>query len=88
LVHLVQLASYLKKGSDNEETVNRILKTAGINSFDDSQVKEITKALQRVPIVQMRWTIVGVDDLNAPMEGELLEEGGEALITVDLRRIN
>ena len=36
----------------------------------------------------MRWTIVAISDLNEPLEGEPLEEGGEAQILVDLRRTN
>jgi hypothetical protein len=36
----------------------------------------------------MRWTIVKIDDLNQPIEGEQLEEGGEAQILVNLKRTN
>lgn len=36
----------------------------------------------------MRWTIVKVNELNEPLDGEPLEEGGEAQFTISLKRVN
>jgi|LauGreDrversion4_2_1035121.scaffolds.fasta_scaffold337200_2 pre-mRNA-splicing helicase BRR2 len=52
------------------------------------EVIEAQKALERVPLVDMNWTLVAVDQKNEPLEGELLEEGGEAQLVVHLRRVN
>ena len=49
---------------------------------------EVRRALERVPITQVRWTIVKVDELNKPLEGQQLEENGEAQFSINLRRVN
>lgn len=36
----------------------------------------------------MRWTIVKVNETNEPLEGEPLEEGGEAQFSISLKRTN
>ena len=60
---------------------------AGIR-FDQQEMKEIQKVIDKVPIVQVRWTIVKVNELNEPQEGEPLEEGGEAQFVINLKRVN
>ena len=45
-------------------------------------------ALDRVPKIELKFSLIPVDDKNTPLEGEKLEEGGEALITVNLKRLN
>ena len=39
-------------------------------------------------MAQVRWTIVKVNELNEPQEGQPLEEGGEAQFTITLNRTN
>ena len=88
---MIQLVSQLQQkqqGVTNEETLGLIFRRAGINSFDKTQMGEITKSLERVPIVQMRWSIVKVNEFNEPLEGQALEEGGEAQVVIDLKRVN
>lgn len=46
------------------------------------------RALERVPTAQVRWTIVKVNELNEPLDGEELEEGGEAQFSISLKRTN
>ena len=41
-----------------------------------------------MPITIVRWSIVKVDELNEPQEGQLLEEGCEAQFSVSLQRTN
>ena len=36
----------------------------------------------------MRWSAVSVNEMNEPIQNQLLEQGGEAQITVSLRRTN
>ena len=36
----------------------------------------------------MKWTLVAIDQQNKPMEGQKLEESGEAQLVVHLRRVN
>lgn len=36
----------------------------------------------------MKWSIVAVDDKNEPLEDQEIEEGGEAQLVVQLRRVN
>lgn len=50
--------SLLSQSKNNEETISLILRRASINKFEQKEIQEITKALERVPIVQMRWSIV------------------------------
>jgi len=38
--------------------------------------------------VEMKWSLVAVDERNEPMEGEELEPCGEAQLVVYLRRTN
>lgn len=58
--------------------LEKVFAQAGIRFHDQDEVAEIRKALERVPMAQVRWTIVKVNELNEPLEGEALEEGGEA----------
>jgi hypothetical protein len=51
-------------------------------------MKDIYTALDRVPKIDLKFSIIPVDDKNKPLEGEPLEQGGEALITVNLKRLN
>jgi len=44
--------------------------------------------LERVPLVDMKWTLVAVDDRNEPLENVLLEPSSEAQLIVHLRRVN
>lgn len=46
------------------------------------------KVLEKVPQVVMKWSLVAVDDKNEPLVGEAIEEGGEAQLVVQLRRVN
>jgi hypothetical protein len=48
----------------------------------------VLKILDKIPQVQMKWSIVAVDDKNEPLEDQEIEEGGEAQLVVQLRRVN
>ena len=52
------------------------------------ELKEIYKALDRVPIVELKYSMVSTDDKNEPLVDEPLQEGGEGLLTVNLKRKN
>jgi len=52
------------------------------------ECSEALKALDRVPIIDMKWSIVAVDERNEPIENELLEPCGEAQVVIHLRRVN
>jgi hypothetical protein len=52
------------------------------------QIKEVYRAIERVPIVELKYSIVAVDDRNNPLENETLKEEGEAMIIVNLKRTN
>lgn len=75
--HLVQLLE--------KKDIRDVLKRIGM---DKDEALEAYKALERVPLVDMKWTIVPIDERNEPLENELLEEGGEAQMIVSLRRVN
>lgn len=67
IVHLAQML-------DNPN-IPDVLKKLGMSR--DEQL-EAQKALDRVPIVDMKWTLVAIDQRNEPIEDQLLEESGEA----------
>lgn len=50
--------------------------------------QEAIKALQKIPQVDVRWSVVAVDERNEPQESKLLEPSGEAQLVVSLRRTN
>ena len=77
IVHLAQML--------DQPNIPEILKKLGMQK---DEVLEAQKALERVPLVDMKWSLVAVDQKNEPLEGELLEEGGEAQLVVHLRRVN
>lgn len=52
------------------------------------ELKDIYKALDKVPKIDLKYSLIPVDDKNQPLEGELLTENGEALVTVNLKRLN
>lgn len=56
--------------------------------YDQDEAREVRRALERVPTAQVRWTIVKVNELNEPLDGEELEEGGEAQFSISLKRTN
>jgi len=56
--------------------------------MDKDETAEALKALERVPLVDIKWSMVPIDERNQPLEDELLEEGGEAQLVVSLRRVN
>lgn len=74
--HLVQILD-----GNQRETLKKI-------GMSTDEVTEAAKALDRVPIIDMKWSIVAVDETNQPMENELLEPSGEAQLVVSLRRVN
>lgn len=41
-----------------------------------------------MPLVDVRWTLVPTDETNEPISDGVLEEGGEAQLVVNLRRVN
>ena len=57
-------------------------------NFDSDKLKEINKGLERIPKIDLKYTIVAVDDKNEPLENQSLQEGGEAMIVVNLKRLN
>lgn len=77
---MIQLVSEL-------DNIGMIFKKAGLR-FDDEQMKDIMRSLDRVPLTQIRWTIVKVNEINEVQEDEELEEGGEAQFMITLRRTN
>jgi len=57
--------------------------------LDEEQITEIHRALSRVPVAKLKWSMVAVDDqTNEHIEGELLEDNGEAELCVNITRSN
>ena len=52
------------------DNLEQVFRQAGIKFIDHEEFKEVKKALERVPITQVRWSIVKVNELNEPLEGE------------------
>lgn len=70
--------------SDIKQFFDRDLK----HSLPFEDLKEIYKSLERVPIVEMKYTFAKVDSQEEVMAGEPLEEGGEAAVLINLKRHN
>ena len=51
-------------------------------------LKQIFKALEKVPLVQMKYTITKTNSQEEALHGEPLVEGDEALVFVNLKRTN
>jgi hypothetical protein len=51
-------------------------------------MKDIYKALEKVPIVEMKYSVAKTDHEEKLLVGEMLEEGGEAMVVVNLKRTN
>ena len=51
-------------------------------------LKEVFKALEKVPIVQLKYSIAKTDSQEKILVDELLEEGQEAMVIVNLKRVN
>lgn len=56
-----------------------VLKQVGLRG---DELQTVLKVLDKVPQVQMKWSLVAVDDRNEPLDGKLLEEGGEAQLVI------
>mmetsp|Transcript_32791 Transcript_32791/g.32014 ORF Transcript_32791/g.32014 Transcript_32791/m.32014 type:complete len:159 (-) Transcript_32791:329-805(-) len=52
------------------------------------ELKDVYKALQRVPILDVKYSVVPINDRNEILENEKLEEGGEGMIIINLKRLN
>jgi hypothetical protein len=66
ITHLAQLV---------DQDIKRVLGKLGM---DNEEAQEAQKALERVPLVDMKWSLIPVDEQNQPLENSLLEESGEA----------
>lgn len=51
-------------------------------------LREMFQALEKVPIVKLMYSVIKSNDKEELQSGELLEEGGEATIFVNLKRTN
>ena len=56
--------------------------------FDEQELKDVYKVVERLPVIDVKYTIVAVDDKNEALENQSLEEGGEALCMINLKRTN
>jgi len=54
--------------------------------FED--LKEIYKSLEKVPIVEMKYTFAKTNSSEEILAGEALEEGQEAAVLINLKRHN
>ena len=54
--------------------------------FED--LKDIYRAIEKVPVVEMKYSIVKTNSQEDILTGEALEEGGEAMVLVNLKRTN
>jgi hypothetical protein len=62
-------------------------RTLGHNlPFED--LKTIFRAIEKVPLVEMKYSIVKTNSQEEILSGELLQEGGDAMVVVNLRRTN
>ena len=50
----------------NCDKLDKIFAQAGIRFYDPEELKEARRALERVPVAQVRWTIIAVNELNEP----------------------
>jgi hypothetical protein len=54
--------------------------------FED--LREIYRALEKVPIIEMSYSIVKTNMQEEILQGRPLEEGGEAIVMINLKRSN
>lgn len=54
--------------------------------FED--LREIYRAVEKVPTIEMKYSIVKTNMREEILQGEPLEEGGEAIVLVNLKRTN
>lgn len=54
--------------------------------FED--LKDIYRAVEKVPLVEMKYSIVKTNSQEDILTGEPLEEGREAMVLVNLKRTN
>jgi hypothetical protein len=54
--------------------------------FED--LKDIYRAIEKVPLVEMKYSIVKTNSQEDILSGEPLEEGREAMVLVNLKRTN
>jgi len=68
-----------------------------IQNFFDNEVKhrlphddlvEIVKALEKVPLVDMKYSVSATNSQEEILDTQPLEEGGDAVVMVNLRRTN
>ena len=68
-----------------------------IKGFFDNEVRhrlphedlvEIVKALEKVPLVEMKYSVTATNHQEEILDREVLEEGGDAIVSVNLRRTN
>lgn len=68
-----------------------------IKTFFDREVKhslpfedlrEIYRAIEKVPVIEMKYSIVKTNMQEEILQGQPLEEGGEAIVMVNLKRTN
>lgn len=52
------------------------------------ELKEIYKAIEKIPVVEMKYNLVKVNELNEPQIGEPVQEGQEAMLSINLKRTN
>ena len=54
--------------------------------FED--IKEIYKCLEKIPMVEMKYSVAKTDHEERLLVGEMLEESGDAMLVVNLKRTN
>jgi hypothetical protein len=54
--------------------------------FED--LKDIYRAVEKIPLVEMKYSIVKTNTQEAILTGQPLEEGGEAIVMINLKRTN
>jgi len=68
-----------------------------IKAFFDNEVdhrmpvedlREIYKALEKVPIVELKYSLAKCNSTEEVLANQPLEEGGEAILMINLKRTN
>lgn len=58
------------------------------HSLPHEDLREIYRSVEKVPIVDLKYTFAKTNGQEEVLSGELLEEGEEAIVLINLKRLN
>jgi hypothetical protein len=58
------------------------------HSLPAEDLREIYRALEKVPLVELKYSLAKCNSLEEIQSNQRLEEGGEAVLMINLKRTN